>query len=683
MHTGKRLFHYAALFKKPILLALLLLAGAVAAELAGPFVAKTVIDRNILGIELPWYAVQQATESEDAVAYQGGWYKRSDHFAPGEERGAELRILQSGRRFVLVPQAITFDGERSYADGQLTITYGDRTAVYPAKELSAGELYAFYKPEFKPLLLIAGMFFALTIIGAALTYGQRYLLQVAANRVIQRMRMDVYKHIQRLPIPYFDNQPAGSVVSRVTNDTEAVRDLYVQVLANFFTGVVYMAGILIALFVLDYRLALFTLPIVPILFAWVVLYRKYATRYNQEIRERVSQINGMLNEAIQGMPIIRAFRRQKETQREFDALNDEYTLYQNKMLSLNSITSHNLMNVIRNLFFFGLILLVGGGWMAGGAAAITIGALYAYIDYMNRMFQPMVGIVNQLSNMERAIVAADRVFTLLDEPGTDVADSRMERYRGDVTFEQVSFAYKEDEYVLRQISFEARHGETVALVGHTGSGKSSILNLLFRFYDANQGRVLIDGRDITGIPKQQLRSHMGIVLQDPFLFTGTIASNVSLNDPAISRAQVERALSDVGAAEMFRHLPRGIDEPVLEKGSTLSAGQRQLISFARALAFDPAVLILDEATASIDTETEAVIQEALDVLKKGRTTFIIAHRLSTIKNADLILVLDRGEIVERGAHDELMSRRGRYFQMYQLQQGLTQQSGTPAQSPSA
>jgi ATP-binding cassette subfamily B protein len=308
-------------------------------------------------------------------------------------------------------------------------------------------------------------------------------------------------------------------------------------------------------------------------------------------------------------------------------------------------------------------------WGDALGTAVSVGVLYAFVDYMNRMFAPVVGIVNQLSNLETARVSAERVFKLMDEEGIDVVSGSMERYKGDVRFDDVSFAYKKDEYVLKHISFHARQGETVALVGHTGSGKSSILNLLFRFYDTNEGRIIVDGTDVRDIPKQLLRQHMGIVLQDPFLFTGTIASNISLDNPAIGREKIEQALRDVGAYEMFSQLPGGIDAPVIEKGSTLSAGQRQLISFARALAYDPAILILDEATASIDTETEAIIQEALDVLKKGRTTFVIAHRLSTIRNADQILVLDRGVIVERGNHDELMEHRGKYYAMYQLQFG--------------
>ncbi|WP_442853682.1 ABC transporter ATP-binding protein [Bacillus sp. CHD6a] len=285
------------------------------------------------------------------------------------------------------------------------------------------------------------------------------------------------------------------------------------------------------------------------------------------------------------------------------------------------------------------------------------------------MFGPITGMVNQLANLEQARVSAVRVFELMDEAGIQVSDVKHPRYEGNVSFESVWFGYKENEYVLKDISFTASKGETVALVGHTGSGKSSIMNLLFRFYDIEKGKIIIDGENIQELPKQAIRQHMGIVLQDPFLFTGTISSNVSLDDPTISVDRVKKALEDVGAMDFIDALPKGLEEPVIEKGSTLSSGQRQLISFARALAFDPAILILDEATASIDTETEAVIQQALEVLKKGRTTFIIAHRLSTIKNADQILVLDRGEIVERGNHFELMERKGKYYQMYELQQG--------------
>ena len=668
-NTGKRLFQYAMLYKKPILLALLLLVLAVCAELAGPFIAKRMIDQNILGIEKKWHEVE--AKQAYAVLYKDKWYKREDHFAAGagERKGKEVRVLQVGRQFYWLDGALkSEDGKRTVEGNTLTVTDKDTGVgiAYPVTKLTSKELYQFYKPEFPSLMRLAAMYLGFLLLVAVFTYGQRLMLQTSANRIVRKMRTDIFAHTQRLPVNYYDNFSAGQVVSRVTNDTEAIRELYVAVLANFFTGIIYMAAIYGALFLLDVRLALVALPLVPILIVWIIVYRKFAARYNRIIRSKLSEINGMINESIQGMTIIQAFRRQRETKKEFEEMNEYYYKYQNKLLSLNSITSHNLVNVVRNVLF---LIVIWMFWGDSLRAAVSVGVLYAFVDYMNRMFAPIVGIVNQLSNLETARVSAERVFKLMDEEGIDVVPGRMERYKGDVKFEDVSFAYKKEEYVLKHISFHARQGQTVALVGHTGSGKSSILNLLFRFYDTNEGKIIVDGTDVRDIPKQLLRQHMGIVLQDPFLFTGTIASNISLDNPAISREKIEQSLRDVGAYDMFSQLAGGIDAPVIEKGSTLSAGQRQLISFARALAYDPAILILDEATASIDTETEAIIQEALDVLKKGRTTFVIAHRLSTIRNADQILVLDRGVIVERGSHDELMERQGKYYAMYQLQLG--------------
>jgi ATP-binding cassette subfamily B protein len=450
------------------------------------------------------------------------------------------------------------------------------------------------------------------------------------------------------------------------------------VLANFFTGSVYMTGIFIALFILDARMAAICLFVIPVIALWIYGYGKGAKRFNRSIRSTVGEINGVINESIQGMSVIQAFRGERKIESEFEKVNERLFNFRQKLLNLNSLTGYNLVGVIRNIAFVAVIWHFGGASMSGPEAVVTLGVLYAFADYLNRLFNPVVNIVNQLPNLETALVSAERVFALLDEQGEDVSDRKMERFKGNVKFDNVWFAYKEGEYVLKGVSFEAKQGQTVAIVGHTGSGKSSILNLLFRFYDPERGTISIDGTDIASIPRQTLREHMGIVLQDPFLFTGTIASNISLDDPSISREQMEKALRDVGGERVFRHLAKGIDEPVIEKGSTLSAGQRQLISFARALAFDPAILILDEATSNIDTETESLIQDALEVVKKGRTTFIIAHRLSTIKNADLILVLDRGEIVERGNHDALMRKKGKYFQMYQIQQGELTAASTGA-----
>lgn len=678
VQTGKRLARYALRFKKPLLIALVMLAIAVATDLMGPLVAKRMIDVHISGIEQPWYLASE--ESKYTVKFEGKIYKRQDHFTSGEPRGEGIRVLQVERDYLFVGQPIAFDGKRSWNQSSniVTITSQGQSATYPAQKLTTTELFSFFQPEISDMVILCLFYFGLLIISAVFSYAQRYYLQAAANRIIRRMRTDVFEHIHRLPIRYFDNLPAGKVVSRITNDTESIRELYVTVLANFFTGTVYIVGILGALFFLDVRLATICLFILPILAVWILIYRRYARRYNQIIRSTLSEINGMINESIQGMPLIQAFRREKKTEQEFEVYNERHFTYRNKLLSLNSLTGHNLVGVIRNMAFVATIWYFGGVSLQSSAGVVSLGVLYAFVDYLNRMFHPIVNIVNQLPNLETALVSADRVFVLLDEVGEEVSDQKIPRYKGDVKFNNVWFAYKEEEYVLKGISFEAKQGQTVALVGHTGSGKSSILNLLFRFYDADKGSITIDGTDTRQMPRQTMREHMGIVLQDPFLFTGTIASNISLSNPAISREQLEKAIRDVGADRLLRHLPKGMDEPVVEKGSTLSAGQRQLISFARALAYDPAILILDEATSNIDTETEAIIQQALEVVKKGRTTFVIAHRLSTIVGADLILVLDRGEIVERGTHEELLQLRGKYYEMYRTQQGHQARVEEPA-----
>ncbi|EDZ53780.1 multidrug ABC transporter permease [Bacillus thuringiensis] len=659
MSVSKRLFQYAMKVKGTIFAAMLMLFIFVIAELAGPFVAKTMIDDHIVGIEKPWY---ETVQSEDAVSYNGAFYKRSDRFEQGEKKGKEVRVMQVGFQYYFVPNKVNVEGSRTVKGDMITVQNGKAVQVYKAKALTKEEVFAFYKPEINRLLLLGGGYFALLVVVSLFAYGKQFFLQKAANKIIQIMREDVFSHIQTLPIRYFDHLPAGKIVSRVTNDTEAIRDLYVTVLATFVSSIIYIIGIFAALFLLDVKLASLCLLIIPILIVWAILYRKYASVYNHKMRSRLSDINGTVNESIQGMPIIQAFRQERETKKEFEELNGDYFKYQNKILNLNAATSHNLVSVLRNIAFTGVIWYFGGASLSA-TGVISLGILYAFVDYLTRLFSPITNMVNQLANLEQSRVASERVFELLEEKGEAVEEERMPRLQGNVKFDNVSFSYNGKDEVLKNISFEAKQGETVALVGHTGSGKSSIMNVLFQFYEFEKGKLTIDGHDVKEMPKQATREHMGIVLQDPFLFSGTVASNVSLENEKISKERIVKALRDVGA-ERFAN---NINEEITEKGSTLSTGERQLISFARALAFDPAILILDEATSSIDTETEAMIQQALEVVKKGRTTFIIAHRLSTIKSADQIIVLDRGTILEKGSHDELMKKRGRYYDMYKTQ----------------
>ncbi|UKS25891.1 ABC transporter ATP-binding protein/permease [Paenibacillus sp. HWE-109] len=518
-----------------------------------------------------------------------------------------------------------------------------------------------------PVLKLIGLYMGLLLLASVCNYSQAYLLQSTALQIIKNMRMDLMRHIQRISLRYFDNTPIGQVVSRIANDTEAVRDLFMSFMATFVVSMMQLVGIYVALFILDWKLAAFCLVLPPIFVLIMRIHLKYSKIFITIMRARLSDMNAMINESIVVMPIIQAFRREKVTLEEFEVLNKDRYVNQVKQFRIYALSSRNVVGTIGSLVTAMVI------WYFGHAslqAVISFGVFYAFIDYLGRIFQPIIGIFDQLTNAQRAFVSADKVFTILDMEGQDVEKvERTARPEGIVKFDNVTFAYKEGENVLKHISFEARKGETVALVGHTGSGKSSIMNLLLGFYEPAEGRITIDGNDITQMSKQALRKDMGIVLQDPFLFAGDIKFNVSLYEEDISLDRVKSALRDVGAATFIEQLPNGYDEQVVERGSTLSSGQRQLISFARALAFDPSILILDEATASIDSETEGLIQQALKVVSEGRTTLVIAHRLSTIRDADQILVLHRGEIAERGNHDTLMALGGRYAKMYQLQKG--------------
>ncbi|MCT2535779.1 ABC transporter ATP-binding protein/permease [Aquibacillus koreensis] len=667
--TEKRLFQYALSYKKTIIIGLLCLLVAVSLELAGPFIAKRIIDEHITGIESIWYQVEQGTDTSRLVEYNNAWYIRADRLDDEETTIIDTStILQIGRDYYWVNEEIPLQGNRSVDNGIITVESPNETLTIESDKLSINELYSFFKPEQQPIVYLLILYVALLLIAAIFQFGKTFLLQKASNRIVQKMRNDVFNHTQKVPINYFVDRPAGKIVARITNDTEAIRDLYERVLSVFVTSIIYMFGIFVALFILDAKLAAFCLLLIPIMYGWMKFYKYFGTKYNKVIRSTVSEINGNINESIRGMSIIQAFQKENQVEKEFEALNQRHFLYQKKLVRLSALTSHNLVNVLRNLAFVTLIWYFGSSSL-GVESIISAGVLYAFVDYLTRLFGPVNDVVNQLPLLEQARVASSRVFELIDHDGEEINNKPVPKFKGHIVFDHVWFAYDQDEYVLKDIQLDVQPGKTVAFVGHTGSGKSSIMNLLFRFYDPQKGKIMIDGIDTKSMSRQQVRSHMGIVLQDPFLFTGTILSNVTMNHREISREMAIRALESVGANRFIAKLPNGYDEPVKEGGSTLSMGERQLISFARALAFDPAILILDEAMANIDTETEAVIQRALEVIKQGRTTLVIAHRLSTIQQADHIYVLDHGIMKEQGNHLELLEQQGIYYQMYQMQQG--------------
>ncbi|HLS24026.1 MAG TPA: ABC transporter ATP-binding protein [Pseudogracilibacillus sp.] len=665
--TERRLFNYAWQFKRGIILGIIFLMVATALELAGPFIAKTIIDDHILGIESVWYESEVESEAS-TVSFNGKTYVREDRMTTPPTDQA-ITILAIDRDYYAVEGKAPLEGSRTFSDGKMTIEATERVQL-PAEKLKVSELYHFFKVEQKPIFYWLLLYVILLLIAAVFEYFQTYKLQEASNQIIRQMRNDVFQHTQKIPLSYYVDQPAGKIVARITNDTEAIRELYERVLSIVITRVIYMVGILVAIYLLQPKIALIALLIVPLIVVWAWIYKYFGSRFNLAIRKANSEINGTINESIQGMSIIQAFQAEKRRKRQFEELNEEIYTEQKKLITLNALTSFNLVTFIRNLTFVCFIVYFGNLSFEPNTA-ISIGMLYALVDYFNRFFEPVTAIVNQFPLIEQARASGNRMFALMDQEAETMDYRPIERYHGEIQFKDVSFAYEKDKYILHHISFHVQPGETAAFVGPTGSGKSTIMNLLFRFYDPQNGEITIDGVPTKELSRQQVRSHMGIVLQDPFLFTGTIISNVTMNNPNISREEAIRALQAVGADRFISQLPKGYDEAVTEGGRTYSLGERQLISFARALAYDPAILILDEATANIDTETEQTIQEALRIIQEDRTTLIIAHRLSTIQEADKIFVLENGKIKEQGTHETLLKAKGIYYDMYRMQKGTT------------
>lgn len=531
-------------------------------------------------------------------------------------------------------------------------------------------------PMFFPkneIIIIASVFIAIQVFIVVISYFQSMRFQTIALKVIQQMRIDVFTKVQRLGMQYFDRTAGGSIVSRVTNDTEAIKEMFVSVIVTFLQAIFIIIGVYIVLFSLDVKLAFTSLLLLPLFFIIIFIYRRYSSDFYADIRERLSQLNAKISESLSGMGMIQAFRQEDRLESEFDEINEKHYRAGMRNIKFDGLLLGPAIDLI---YAFAIIVVLGYFGFLSLESSIEVGVLYAFTALISRLFQPVQQVMQRLSIFQQAIVAASRVFKLMDDPliePTQNDSQPAEIQNGEIEFKDVSFSYDGTTDVLKNISFTAKAGETVALVGHTGSGKSSIINLLMRFYEFGRGDILIDGISIKNYSQMELRKKMGLVLQDPFMFYGDIESNIRLHNKDISAEQVREAAEFVQANEFIEKLPENYAQKVTERGSTFSSGQRQLIAFARTIVTNPKILILDEATASIDTETEVAIQASLEKMRKGRTTIAIAHRLSTIQDAELILVLHQGEIVERGTHQQLIAEKGLYQKMYLLQNSAAEE----------
>jgi ATP-binding cassette subfamily B multidrug efflux pump len=517
------------------------------------------------------------------------------------------------------------------------------------------------------LLLIAIIYLLVLTLGLALRYFHVLLLNIIGQRIMFDMRSQMFEHLQRLSLSYFDHNPVGRLMTRLTNDVDSLNEMFTSGAIAIIGDILTLIGVTISLLVINWQLALVTFTVLPFLF-WAGSYFRIAMRDNfRAIRVRLARINAYVAENIAGMYVVQLFNREKRNYERFDELNRDYLRQ-----TIRSIAYFQLFGTITSFLSsvaIALIIWYGGGRVLAGT--LTLGALVAYLQYVDRFFLPVRDLAEKYNILQSAMASSERIFKIIDEPVT-VQDPEkpkdFSRVRGEIEFRDVWFAYNPGEWVLKGISFKIRPGERVAMVGATGAGKTSIISLLSRFYDVQKGTIYIDGIDIRDLRQKDLRKHVGAVLQDPFIFSGTIARNIRLYEESITDEQVRQAAEYVNAAHFIERLPHGYDEEVRERGAGLSVGQKQLLAFARAIAFNPEILlILDEATSSVDTETEILIQDALNKLMLNRTSIVIAHRLSTIRNVDRIIVMHKGRIVEQGTHEELLNRQGMYRKLYEFQ----------------
>jgi len=640
----KRLLKYARPYWALLTVSILLLIVITGLELLNPYLVKIAIDDHISGYNRPLVQVPlEAGPIEDGIVVDNHIYVLKEEY---ENTGnyPVRSIVQRAEGYYLV------DADDPSSPGEL---------------LSQEDYGAFRSRDIEGLDRVAKLFAAVILLTFLLSYLQIYILNYTSQKIIFKIREDLFNHLQSLAVRYFDNNPIGRLVTRVTNDTETLNEMYTNVLVNLFKDFFMLAGIMIVMIRLNLQLALVSFALIPVILLISIVFRKYIREVYRISRVQLAKINSSLNENISGMRTIQIFKKERKFFENFDSINRDYLNIQKKEVTYFAIFRPSI-EVIRSL---GIALLVyyGGGNVVSGS--IQFGVLFVFINYLQKFYEPIMDLTEKYNILQSAMASSERIFKILDtdmrieDPHTP---ARIEHFKGEIEFRNVWFAYNDEDWVLKNISFKIKRGESVAIVGATGAGKTSIINLLTRFYDIQKGEILLDGVNIRNLDKNTLRQKIGVVLQDVFIFTGNIRDNIRLNKD-ISDDKVIEIAKHVNAHRFISRLPQGYDEPVMERGSTLSSGERQLMAFARTLVYDPQILVLDEATSSIDTETELLIQDALHKLVEGRTSIAIAHRLSTIQHSDKIIVLKQGEIKEMGSHQDLLKNKGLYYNLYQLQ----------------
>lgn len=640
-------------------LATVLVLFIIAVELYRPIIIGNAIDQYINGYYHPY--IEADVSASDAVNWNGLVLSRDQAVSKADSASFYQIFLWKDHYYMAENLTRAECTALQNADTSVLKNY----VREGAQKLTSNDLKVLRQNDFKGILKAGILFLLLLFSGFFLNLADTWLLQKMGQQIVYKLREETFTHIHSLSLSFFNTTPVGKLVTRVSNDTEAVNELFSTILVKLFKNVVKIIGYAVVMLSINVKMAGISFLLLPLVAILTFVFRHLSRKAYQITRNKITELNTFLSEHISGMKLIQIFAREKEKYSEFEGKSME--LYRANFREI--MTFAIFRPSIYMVSVIAMILVIRTGSLSVLNGSLSLGTLFVFITYISSFFEPIQELSEQLGTLQSSIASAEKIFSVLDVKPEIVspADPTLVNILGEIEFRHVWFAYEKENYILKDVSFVIHPGEKAAFVGATGAGKSTILNLIGRYFDIQKGQILIDGIDIHEIDLDVLRGAIGQVQQDVFIFTGDIKSNISLNNEAISPDDVRRAAEIVNADPFIQKLPHGYDEPVTERGSTLSAGQRQLLSFARTLAYDPKILVLDEATANIDTETETLITQALARLMDGRTTIMVAHRLSTIQHADKIIVMHHGEIKESGTHQELLAKDGLYKKLYELQ----------------
>ncbi|WP_318153001.1 ABC transporter ATP-binding protein [Metabacillus arenae] len=673
-----KILAFAKPYWKRILISILLTGFIVIASLAQPYIIKIAIDTYINGIYSPMVVVEESNANklkeemnQQKIPYEETASNQEKIYFRIKEPISATELVESAQEAAIVSIENTHFLVHGWNKGlSSTENYQlEKNEVridgelYPAIRLSSNEIDQFRNNDYKGLILLGILYFVVITSSSGLMYFQQNTLQFTGQSIIFDIRQTIFKHLSKMSIAYYGKHSIGRLVTRITHDVEALNQLYSQVIVNLIKEMLILIGIILIMLHMSLKLTLISLIVIPAVAVTTFYFKTVMRKAQRYIRLILSRLNSFLAENLSGMNIIQLFAREEKQLERFNELNDEHYRAGMRQTVLNSIFNPSIG-------FFGNISLALLVWYGGRNVldgAITFGIVYAFTHYLRQFFEPLRALADQFNQIQAALASAERIFETLDSKPTILNPIHPKHYgeniRGEIEFQHVSFAYKNEEWVLNDLNFSIKPGETVGIVGETGAGKSSIIQLVNRFYDIQKGSITLDGINIKDVPLSELRKHIGIIQQDGFVFSGTVFDNIRLNNRHITNEEIIKAAQSVNIDAFFRSLPQQYETMLGEQGTVLSTGQNQLLSFLRAIIADPVVLILDEATANIDTETEAVVQQTLKRISRQRTTIIIAHRLSTIQDADKIIVLNKGKIVEMGNHRELLKNKQAYYQL--------------------